>query len=171
MLTQNFYNIMISLMKQVDESSNTKIPYTNHRGEQGTLGYSRVNFQGLYKVLSEGFNKASVYGIRFGTGTTPPAMTDYNLEAPILDGSLSSEAVAPMQGFDTDHARIYVTHEVKNNSQNAVTITEAGVFGSPTTNNSLYYLLDRTVFDTPVTIPAGGTKSITYAIVFDYPTA
>ena len=169
MLTTNFYRIMLNKMQKDDLLMTVVKP-------DGTISTTTSSaglcLHGLGRVLYSDFGVAGHYGIMFGTGTTPPTMNDYKLESPIIDGTVyATDQNAPTQGFETDKAKIYVSHEVKNQGTNPVTITEAGVFGCQSTASKTSFLLDRTVLDTPVTIPAGESRTITYAIVFEYPTA
>ena len=165
MLTNNFYKILLTHMNL--EGATATI--TKYDGTTATVMDPSYVLNGLRYVRCAEF-AAGQYGTYFGTGTTPPTMDDYNLESPILDGTLSSSSTAsPQKGFEQDHARIYATHEVTNNSTSDVTVTEVGVFGAPSSSSKNVFMIDRTVLNTPITIPAGGSKSITIAIKFDYP--
>ena len=57
---------------------------------------------------------------------------------------------------------------ITNNNATDITIGEVGIVyqGSNTAA-----LLERTVLDSPITIPAGGVSQITYTIRMNYPTA
>ena len=169
MLTTNFYKIMLNKMQK----DGLTFSFTKPDGTSGTAASAEYCLQGLQTVRSGVIGAtAGFYGVCFGTGTTPPTKNDYTLEAPIDSGTLSSSVnTNPTQGFENDKVKIYITHEVKNSGSRAVTITEAGVFGCPTSSSKSSFLLDRTLLETPVTVPAGETRSITYTIVFDYPTA
>lgn len=61
---------------------------------------------------------------------------------------------------------------MKNTSSADVTIREIGYYAcyDGNTKNSRV-LLDRTLLDTPVTIPAGSIGQVVYTITFNYPTA
>jgi len=89
----------------------------------------------------------------------------------VLPADSSSSTASPQKGFEQDHARIYATHEVTNNSTSDVTVTEVGVFGAVNASSTSVFMIDRTVLNTPITIPAGQSRSITVAIQFDYPEA
>ncbi len=166
MLTNNFYKIMISLMTK----PSMVIAPTRYDGtSSSTITDPEYLFEGMRYVRSATF-KSGLYGTFFGTGTTPPTRDDYKLESPITDGTLySSVQTAPVQGFDEDHARLYVTHEVHNTGTEDITVSEVGIFGCARDSSNVIFLLDRTVLDTPITIPAGGQKSVTIAVRFDYP--
>ena len=166
MLTKNFYKLLLSNMFARGET----IEITKPNGTVTTTTNSNYLLSGLSYVSCCEF-ATGVYGTFFGTGRTPPTMDDYKLESPITDGTLHSQSVTPLRGFEQDHARLYATHEVHNSGSNDVTITEVGVFGLGASISDNAFLLDRTVLDTPITIPAGGSKSITVAIQFNYPSA
>jgi len=167
MLTNNFYKILLTHMNMKGAVA-TCVKYD---GTSANIMNPEYVLNGLRYVRCAAF-EAGQYGIYFGTGTTPPAMSDYNLESPILDGTLSSSSTAsPQKGFEQDHARIYATHEVTNNSTSDVTVTEVGVFGAVNASSTSVFMIDRTVLNTPITIPAGQSRSITVAIQFDYPEA
>ena len=168
MLTNNFYKIMLSLMTKPGQ---TIFPTKYDGTSSSPISDPRYLFEGLRYVKSGGF-ASGMYGTYFGTGTTPPTRADYKLEAPITSNALYSTATeAPLVSYDEDHARLYMTHEVHNAGTTDVTVTEMGVFGGASDTSKVIFLLDRTVLDTPITIPAGGSKSITVAIRFDYPEA
>lgn len=165
MLTNNFYRLLLTNMNQKG-ATETIIKYD---GTTATAADPTYILGGLRYVRCAEFGTGK-YGTYFGTGTTPPTMDDYNLESPISDGTLSDTTVPSLQkGFEKDHARIYASHEVANNGTSDVTITEVGVFGAPSATSTDIFMIDRTVLSTPITIPAGGSKSITIAIKFDYP--
>lgn len=166
MLTNNFYKILLAHMTRNSASANCVKP----DGQDASVSSPQIVMNALGYVRSAPF-AAGNYGTYFGTGTTPPTMKDYNLESPIMDGTLaSSNAGNAMFGFEKDHARVYRTHEVFNNGTNDVTITEVGVFGAVSSSSPILFMIDRTVLDKPITIPAGESRSITIAIVFNYPT-
>lgn len=106
-------------------------------------------------------------GIGFGSGTTPPTIDDYKLESAISKGLSFS--------FTQSHGNPCTwIITITNTSDKEITIAELGMF---TSIYSSYYnsgsditaLVDRTVLDTPVTIPAGGIGKIEYAIKINLP--
>ena len=167
MLTNNFYKVLLTHMNTAGAVA-TCVKYD---GTSASIMDPAYVLHGLRYVRCTAFEPGQ-YGIYFGTGTTPPAMSDYNLESPITDGTLSSSSTAaPQTGFEQEHARIYATHEVTNKGTSDVTITEVGVFSAVSTSSKNLFMIDRTVLNTPITIPVGQSRSITVAIRFDYPEA
>lgn len=111
-------------------------------------------------------------GTWFGTGTTPPTIDDYTLEAPIEDKSLT----CTVGGIDSllmldgnDHFRLSVAYQITNTTDTKIVISEVGCYGALTAA-SKYFLVDRIVLETPVVIPANETVSVEYVIKFPYGT-
>lgn len=96
--------------------------------------------------------------IKVGTGTTAPTADDYNLEDEATGVTCDSVSV----GLSGNLTKIY-TGTFANSTSSDVNITELGLFLK---NNYYSFMLDRTILSTPITIPAGQSKSITYEIAF-----
>ena len=112
----------------------------------------------------------TVPGAWYGKGTTPPTLDDYTLEDPITDGSLTATCGGTanlMRVEAADHYRISAVHQVTNNTNQEVTISEIGSFGSAS-GGAKVIMLDRTVLETPIVIPAKETVSLEYVIKFPY---
>lgn len=104
--------------------------------------------------------------VKVGTGTTAPTADDYELESVNSDITVSSASTAP-----TDSSSRIYTVTLNNPTDNDINITEIGLYGRLSDYYGIAlaygeYLLDRTVLSTPVTIPAGQSKAITYEIGF-----
>ena len=99
-----------------------------------------------------------------GTGTTEPTEDDYNLETPNEDITISTAT----QGVKSDYSGKVYTFTLYNSTSDDITITEIGLIGILTKWNTGHdhIMFDRTVLDTPITIPAGESKPITYEIGF-----
>lgn len=96
----------------------------------------------------------------FGTGTTPPGYTDYKLSGTIISGLTVSAAVTnAAQGTE-----MIAEYTITNNSGADVIVGEIGL-------KFQWYMIDRTVLEAPLTIPAGSIGQLTYTIRMDYPTA
>lgn len=99
-------------------------------------------------------------GIVVGAGNTPPTINDYKLENQITNGITSSI------GFSENGRVITIT----NTSADNITIKEIGFVGSAYKSSSGYScLIDRTLLETPLTIPAGGVGIITYNLSLQVP--
>lgn len=97
--------------------------------------------------------------IKVGTGTTTPTTDDYEIQNEAAGITCDSTSI----GFTSNFTKTY-TATFSNSTASNVNITELGLFA---TNSDLQtFLLDRTVLSTPITIPAGESKTITYEIVF-----
>ena len=144
---------------------------TNTSGSHPT---SHTNLRGLgFNFASSATLKTSINGtcIVFGDGDATPTINDYNLSGNLITGIVSSTStVRKSNGVEK---RFTVT----NNNSNEIIIKEicyfsqAGWRSDLGSSSGIILLLDRTVLDTPVTIPAGGIGQVVYTITFNYPTA
>ena len=107
----------------------------------------------------------------FGDGSTPPTANDYKFAGSVISNLkfLSSPLDLTDQNDVITQKRIFT---ITNNNANAITISEVGI----TCNIFQYtqdarFIVERTVLDTPVTIPAGGIGQVVYTITFNLPTA
>ena len=160
MLTKNFYAYMRGALQGV--TVDFKITNGGKKYSTSITTSSIPPFKAIGYWATDFTSK----GVCFGTGTTPPTLSDYYLES-VLDNAQIAvtppSAVAFSQGdaFDEYSASFGVT----NKTDGPVTISEVGLLAYPGVNAAL---VDRTVLDTPVTIPAHETKHIAYTIRFNY---
>ena len=129
---------------------------------------------------SDGYNYASLFKVRtshtgnggviFGTGTTPPTIDDYELESDIISTISGSASVTPT--FDDTGMTLTAIYVLTNTGSADITIGEIGLIASGMYSQDWYMklLLERTVLDTPLTIPAGEIGKVTYTIKLPYPT-
>lgn len=111
----------------------------------------------------------SVAGILLGSGTTPPTIDDYKMESLISSGFSTTVGVS----LDDNNDAVHII-TVTNTSDGDIVVGEVGYSGvaySGAGSGMYIVLMDRTVLDSPVTIPAGGVGKITYTIRMNYPTA
>lgn len=103
--------------------------------------------------------------IAFGDGDTPPTKDDYTLSGNLIT-TLYFSSRSSFVSVEGDTVFFGVNMAITNNGADAVTIREIAWLGSFTTTykSGTHLMLDRTVLNSPVTIPAGGTESITYKI-------
>lgn len=181
MLTKNYFYVMaayaaapftspqtaVSGVRIVDENGTTRDVYT----PATTTSTSRPEFLsfGNAKVSAgTGYYSSSVI---FGTGTNPPAIDDYDLSGDTVStiSQLSAAYAVTCTDAGATSKRIFT---IQNTGTEAITICESAwmvpVAYSTSTLGSSNVMFDRTVFDTPITIPAGGTATIEYAIEFTY---
>jgi hypothetical protein len=150
-------------------------------------GATSTNTTGAWANMDMGISSGSKYpalnrvalttstkqqgGVAIGSGRTPATLNDYKLESMILNSSLSASTVVNKTKED---GRVTLTSliTITNGDTSDITIGEVGAFmnTSISSADSACVLLERTVLDTPVTIPAGGVGQVTYTVQFNYPT-
>ena len=161
MLTKNFYSFMRGTLQKKSAE------FTHTNGETATDNYNYNSALPPFNIMNTWAYTTSSYGVAFGTSTTPATVSDYYLEN-ILDNtqiSVASPSGVSYSRLDA-HEEYSVTFGITNITSNAITIAEVGLIAK--INDFYYALVDRTVLDTPVTIPAGQSKQITYTIRFNY---
>ena len=138
---------------------------TNAGGTSITTGYdygiANSFINSLNHMATVAGSDATTY-IKCGTGTTEATENDYQLEADATGLTCDSVATA----ISANDTKTY-TATFSNSTANAITVAEMGFFCCSYTGN--YYdnfLLDHIILDTPITIPAGESKPITYEIGF-----
>ena len=107
-------------------------------------------------------------GVLFGTGTTPPTLNDYTISGEAVKNL--SVSVAYKETDDESVHTLEILYTITNVATEPVTIGEIAAFCG-TGINAKGALLERTVLDSPVTIPAGGVGQVTYTVRMNYPTA
>ena len=160
MLTKNFYSYMRAILQK------TSATFTRTNGT--TDAYSSTNDSPPFTVMNAWATEAEATGVSFGTGTTPSTASDYFLKNILGDTQISVSVPSAVSFSRFDNYDEYsVTFGVTNITAEAITISEVGLTAKPQ-SNPYYVLVDRTVLDAPVTIPAGQSKQITYTIRFNY---
>lgn len=106
-------------------------------------------------------------GVAFGTGTTPPTLDDYCLSGDMIAGIVASCVF--QENSDDSGCTLTMVYTIVNNNSSEITIGEVAAFcGSGGSTKG--FMLERTMLDSPVTIPAGGVGQVTYTIRMNYPT-
>lgn len=177
MVTNNFKKILMLIFSSTVTGTNQpKVPNTGLPKFVGITGKEQqmVNQLGyeqrqnsLYNMmnhLAKSSSNANLY-MRVGTGTTAPTENDYELATVNTDVSCDTVIV----GNSANYTKTY-TATFSNPTSSDITVTEVGLYGKISYNsqNEFYIdvLLDRTVLTTPITIPAGESKTITYELSF-----
>ena len=169
MLTNNFYSVLAqNMIGYVKLDSIKTVSGSLARIPNAGGAYTPFFVSGYdYKVDLSQVNQAygsSKGGVVFGDGDTPATAEDYKLAGNIIKGFT---AIANLSSSINDGlAQIIATYTI--NASSEVTIKEIAAFAD-SRNGS--YIVDRTVLDTPVTIPAGGIGQVEYTITFNLPTA
>lgn len=170
MLTTNFKHAMAMVLEALS---------TGYKGLLPVVAYDATQYWitggGLSNLLSPTRNltlSLSAAGVVVGTGDTPPTVDDYKLEAQItanLTGTTIQSTGQDIEG--NPYLNIDLT--LHNSGAETVTIREIGyrqgfntatVQGTTTSSTTRYLLIDRTVLDEPVVIPAGENGIIRYTL-------
>lgn len=105
--------------------------------------------------------------IVLGSGTTEPTPENYRLESQITT-NLSCDSVSVSRNTTV---KTY-TATFSNSGTSDITVTEIGyvsrILYTYSNWNYIYdnFLMDRTVLDTPITIPSGESRTVTYELSF-----
>ena len=115
-------------------------------------------------------------GVYFGSGSAPATADDYKLASPIISGLTiqnpnTIHIFRKSDGVYTASATFLLT----NTSGAEITISEVGLIGlisgryseSASASYHRTCLLERQVLSTPITIPDGDTKAVTYKLTFN----
>jgi hypothetical protein len=132
-----------------------------------------------YLTATNGYKKLTAItsnsmGVVFGSGTTAPTENDIDLETSDT-ASTGAKIAASVIGASNyiENGKYYstVSYTIKNNTNADITIAEIGMYQPSTSSNDNTkkpILIDRTVLDEPVTIPAGETRQIKYTLCVDW---
>ena len=109
----------------------------------------------------------TIDGVIFGTGTTPPSADDHKLSGDVVT-QISFQSSAQAVQISEDKNTFTNTYLLKNTGTTDITINEVGWIGK---RGSYYFLFDRTLLSSPVTIPAGEVGAVAYSIAIELPSA
>lgn len=95
-----------------------------------------------------------------GTGSTPAAVTDYNLEAEITSGV--SISIVGNKGYEDDKTYNDFILAIKNTGSEELNIREIGMFKGFNSGNNQYtqYLYGRVVLPEALSIPVNSAKTL-----------
>jgi hypothetical protein len=168
MFTRNAYKAFTLLTHTAD-----RVTVKNAYGTEVTCYKPETNritsFQPGYLINSP---RTSIgQGVVFGTGTTPATFDDYTLLGEVV--KTVSFNTTTTREVDDSGSTATAVYTIINNETTDVTIGEIGMFcfyytGQASTGGQI--LLERTVLDEPVTIPANGVGQVTYTVRMDWPT-
>ena len=188
MITNAFKRAMLfgmTLRRYGDTSRPSLLPqdtitFTGLNGNTYKLSSSDYAFcslaEALYKtpgVSTTYYSSNAYYGAIFGDGGNPVAdANDYQLSGSRIT-TLKISAATHGVVVDGGSYTLKATYTITNTSTKEITITEVGAVGQLIASNGTAYstLLDHTILDTPVTIPAGGVGQVEYTIIINDPTA
>ena len=130
------------------------------KGKDSNTDIIREN--GVQIGASLGMSSEKTFQVSIGTGTTNVEKTDYKLESIISSGYTASVEEKIINAPSTTDTSMYnvVTNITNTSSSETIQFSEIGLFVSALTMSSSYtYMIAREVFDTPITLAPGETKS------------
>lgn len=174
MFTKNFKNLMVLNLLNAYSSggdhnvdTTTTPEYKTIDGElvinKDNTGHGAVSLaSALSDTLKVTGNAEATSWLIIGTGTGTVSENDYCL----FNQDSNCTCVSASSSTTSNLTKSY-TATFQNNSESDVTITETGVAGECWVYNYWFtMLLEHTLLETPVIIPAGGTRTITYVWSF-----
>lgn len=174
MFTKNFKNLMVlNLLNSYGtgfdhyvDTTTTPIYKTINGGELVDRTNTEKSAVSLASALSDTLKTAAGTDasswLIIGTGTGTVSENDYCL----FNQDSNCTCVSAASSTTSNLTKSY-TATFQNNSESDVTITETGVVGKIWLYNDTFpMLLEHTLLETPVIIPAGGTRTITYVWSF-----
>lgn len=174
MFTKNFKNLMVLNLLNADSSgvnqhvdTTTTPRYKTFNGaelvDRSNSKETAISFASALSdtLRTAGGNNNSSWLI-IGTGTGTVSENDYCL----FNQDSNCTCVSAASSTTSNLTKSY-TATFQNNSESDVTITETGVVGKIDLSRDMFIiLLEHTLLETPVIIPAGGTRTITYVWSF-----
>ena len=174
---RNYYNMLVAHAGFLPCNSDMNLRIQRQGGQW--CGHSS-----MYSVLNLGWWRGAAgnhnRGILIGTGTTPPTLDDYALEAKITHGTGEGQMLYQQQAEHQHEVisggwRTTMVRQFNNNSGASIYVAETGIMGQMYSqiNGSGYYCYDvlvcRNVHDPAVEVPHGGLLTVTYTIEVTQP--
>lgn len=160
MLTKWYYEILrgsLSGSEIVVKDSNggTQTATAYYANYQATTNFQTCNQ--LFKCMENIASGLNGY-VLFGTNSSDVSETDYKITT-VSNVTISKTTVQ-------DGLTKTATYTIVNNNTTEITITEVGIYGSfkYNSNTVTYVLMERTLLDEPVTIPASGVGQVVYTL-------
>lgn len=174
MFTKNFKNLMVlNLLNSYATGRDHFVDITTrpeYKTIDGILITNKNNTEhgaiSLASALSDTLKTAdgtdASSWLIIGTGTGTVSENDYCL----FNQDSNCTCVSAASSTTSNLTKSY-TASFQNNSESDITVTETGIVGRCWLYNGSYtMLLEHTLLETPVIIPAGGTRTITYVWSF-----
>jgi len=140
--------------------------YGTIKATDGSVGYGYAEARN-FRVESHG----SYGGIFCGTGDTPVAIDDFELEGLIAEGAgpgqfnYSGMSTVTAATLDGSHCQFGVSRSPVNNSGNPITVKEVGIHTSFYVSTTQKWMLAiRDVLETPQEVPNGGAITVDYTL-------
>lgn len=157
----------------VKDTSGTDHTITGGRGMFSSTS-SNESFFGATCRFSRHMTSISTSssGIALGSGSTPATENDYTIESIISNLTAVLSVINVYQNANGDYC-FDLVYNVTNSTDGDITVREACLFAGGTANNitnKMYgtFLLDRTVLDTPLVVPANSMRTLQYTITVDW---
>ena len=164
MLTKNFYAFLVASGSGVSVTGLATNTSGNVANANGSTQASF--FKSMYKMPLN-----AIAGTYIGTGKKPASIDDYELDARIISGVTISAQTTTSVSYDEHGLYLANTFGVKNTGIDTLEVSEIGLVASLNTTNASTtadFLVERTVLEEPVVIPAGEARQISYVISFPY---
>lgn len=174
MFTKNFKNLMVlNLLNSYGTRGDHYVDTTTipvYKTIDGTQITNKDNTEhgaiSLASALSDTLKTAAGTDasswLIIGTGTGTVSENDYCL----FNQDSNCTCVSAASSTTSNLTKSY-TASFQNNSESDITVTETGIVGRCWLYNGYYtMLLEHTLLETPVIIPAGETRTITYVWSF-----
>ena len=175
MITKNMKLIMAAMIVSHNGQQIVNIP--GARKTDGTNVYIGSFFTSVSYPVSysqQVITSITSSGIILGVGNTPATENDYTLENPITSGFTASTPSATKGVDNNGNPYLEYAFTVTNTGSSDLTIKEIGYIQSAYVGTTLNgsssvgrLLLDRTVLETPVTIPSGEYAAIKYKFMLN----
>ena len=180
MILDNYFKLIGILTFHAFDDNTPENGFTASSGTKYALGYATKFPHGstgdaIFSSSALQSSYTTNSGIIFGTGNTPPTFNDYRLSGDIIQGLTAQVVIESNTTSNGCYRKFIIT--VQNTTSEAKTIREIGYIRRAPVKKSnggttiIYPLVERTVLDNPVTIPANGFGQVEYTITFNYPTA
>ena len=176
MLLKNWY-ILRALKQLYTTTSILATPMVAYNGNTPLNFYPHYSQPAGYLggMLSSVLNAASyAQGVLFGDGNAAVTINDHRLSGNVIPLLASNVKVFRTNEVSDSGLIVKARYTITNVASTDITIREVGLMEGYRYHNDssdAAVLVDRTVLDTPVTIPAGGVGQVEYTITFNYPTA
>jgi hypothetical protein len=153
--------------------------YFNQRSTNGNLDYMYIPYSPRYYAYYKAPFSLSASTICLGTGNTPVTYEDFKLSGNAISITLSAKSSTTLFNQDTKKYQRVVVCTCSNLTGQDVTISEWGIFRQNSSSGSsvIAYsnsasncvLLYREVLETPITIKAGTTSTLTFKVDIPMP--
>lgn len=174
MFTKNWYILQSLHMLSDSKQQQTDIKPLNWDGQHKTKYYPYHTNVSIQAALNSVKTNLATHtsGVLFGTGDTPASLDDYKLAGDVIQNIAAS--IHRTYSYSEAQPNLKALYTITNNNEAAITIKEVALniqFDYNSNGSSTGCVIDRTVLDTPVTIPAGGVGQVEYTITINLPTA